>query len=80
MEQGKTLYKISEQGQLTGVCAGLAEYINMDVSTVRILFAIISLFTGLPLILYIVFAVVLPDKKDVVDSEDPVEDEDIFDL
>jgi len=80
MNQGKTLYKISEQGQISGVCAGLSEYLNMDISLVRILFVVVSLFTGFPIVIYIVFAIVLPDKKDVVFNNDEEVDDDIFDL
>jgi len=82
MEQGKTLYRISEQGQISGVCAGIAEYVNMDVTLVRVLFVVISFLTGIPVVLYIVFWAVLPDKKNVFVQEERQEDpeEDIFDL
>ena len=33
---------------LGGVCGGLAEYLNMDPTLVRILTVLISLFTGVP--------------------------------
>jgi phage shock protein PspC (stress-responsive transcriptional regulator) len=37
-----------------GVCAGVANYLNMDPTLVRVLTVVISLFTGVPVILYIV--------------------------
>ncbi len=46
---------------IAGVCGGLARYLNMDPSVVRILTAVISLFTGVGLIAYIVAAVVVPE-------------------
>lgn len=57
------LYKDKKNKKLCGVCAGLAEYFNIDVSIVRILFFIGAWFYGIFLILYIVCAIVLPDKN-----------------
>jgi phage shock protein PspC (stress-responsive transcriptional regulator) len=44
-----------------GVCGGVAEYLNMDVNLVRILTVLISLFTGVPVILYIIALFVVPE-------------------
>lgn len=75
MNEGKTLYKVKEQAAISGVCVGLGEYLNMDISLVRILFVLVSLFTGVPIIIYIVFAFVLPEKSDVIDNhKDPKDD------
>ena len=51
---------------LAGVLGGLAEYLNMDVTLVRLIFIILLLFTaGIPLtILYIAAAIIIP-KSDV---------------
>jgi phage shock protein PspC (stress-responsive transcriptional regulator) len=62
---GKTLYKDKEKASLAGVCAGVADYLDMDISLVRILTVVVFLFTGVPLVLYIVLAVVLPEKSEV---------------
>ncbi len=50
-----------------GVCGGLAEYLNMDVNLVRILTVVISLFTGVPIILYLVALFLLPEDRSVQD-------------
>ena len=71
----KKLYKNKQDTVISGVCSGLAEYLNMDVSLVRILTVVIVLFTGVGIIPYIVLAIVLPDKKDVVTGEEPVYEE-----
>ena len=44
-----------------GVCGGLADYLNMDATLVRILTVLISLFTGVPVILYIIALFVIPE-------------------
>jgi len=46
-----------------GVCSGLAKYLNMDVNLVRILTVLISLFTGIPIVLYIIALFLLPEER-----------------
>ena len=48
---------------LGGVCAGVANYLNMDVTLVRILTVVLSLFTGIPIIAYIVMLLVVPEEE-----------------
>lgn len=64
---GKKLYKIKSQGKFAGVCAGIAEYLNVDVTLVRVLtfLLIISSFST-ALIIYIGFALIIPDKSDII--------------
>ena len=45
-----------------GVCGGLADYLNMDATLVRILTVVISLFTGVPIILYLVALFLMPEE------------------
>jgi len=45
-----------------GVCSGLAKYLNMDVNLVRILAVVITLFTGIPIVLYLIALFVLPEE------------------
>jgi phage shock protein C len=49
---------------LGGVCAGIAEYFNLDISLVRIAYALISVFSaGFPgLLVYIILWIVIPPK------------------
>ena len=62
MASGKKLYKKTSEKKICGVCAGLAEYLNIDVTVVRVLFVLLSLFTtGFPgLLVY-----VMPDEDDI---------------
>ena len=50
----KKLERSKSNRILGGVCAGVANYLNMDPTLVRVLTVVISLFTGVPVILYIV--------------------------
>ena len=47
---------------LGGVCAGVANYLNMDPTLVRVLTVVISLFTGVPIILYIIALFLMPEE------------------
>ena len=61
--QPKKLYR-SDDKMLAGVLAGFAEYINADVTIVRLVFVLLSIFTaGFPgFLVYIVCWIVIPEK------------------
>ena len=40
--------------KLAGVCGGIADYMNLDATLVRAAFILLSLFTGVGLIAYLV--------------------------
>ena len=61
----KRIYKIRSQKKLCGVCAGVAEYFDLDPTLVRVLWAAISLGYGIGVIAYILCAVIFPDKSEV---------------
>src|ERR1700730_3802022 len=42
----KRLYQIRDGAMLSGVCTGIAAYLNIDVTVVRILFVLFTLLTG----------------------------------
>ena len=47
---------------LAGICGGIAEYLNLDPTIVRIGFIIISLLPGPSIIFYILAWIVIPEK------------------
>ena len=57
----KTLYKSRKDRFLFGVCGGLAEYFDVDPTLIRIHTAALCT-TGTGLLLYIVAAVVMPER------------------
>lgn len=63
---GKKLYRIEEGKMLAGVCGGVAEYFNLDPTIVRVLWVLGSLFAGGGVILYIVMAIIVPTKSEVI--------------
>lgn len=58
----KKLYRSRRDRKLFGVCGGLAEWLNVDATLVRVLTVITILFTGVPLFLYFVLALVVPKE------------------
>jgi len=60
----KHLYRLREGAIVGGVCAGLAAYLNMDVSIVRLIFIILTFATGGGMIIaYIVMMIILPQAE-----------------
>lgn len=61
----KKLTRSLEGRMIGGVCAGMAEYFDIDVSLVRLIFVGITLITALvPMLLFYVIAwIVIPGKK-----------------
>ena len=63
----KKLYKIEEGKKLDGVCGGIAEYINVDPTLIRLVWALVTLCTaGAGIIGYIICAVIMPKKSEVI--------------
>lgn len=53
----KKLLRSSQQKMLGGVCGGLAEYFDLDVSLVRLIFVGVALLTAiLPMVLFYLIA------------------------
>jgi phage shock protein C len=47
---------------LGGVCGGVATYLNMDPTLVRVLTVVLTLFTGIPVVVYLVLLLVVPEE------------------
>lgn len=60
----KKLYK-SNNRMICGVCTGIAEYLGIDPTVVRLLWAALGL-TGTGILLYIIAALVMPENMDVM--------------
>jgi phage shock protein PspC (stress-responsive transcriptional regulator) len=61
-QQPKKLQRSRTNKFVGGVCGGLADYLNMDPTLVRVLTVLISLFTGVPIILYLIALFVIPEE------------------
>jgi phage shock protein C len=65
MTEPLKLAKNLEKRMLSGVCAGIADYFNIDPNLVRVIAVILSFFTGGAAVLaYIVAAFILPVREE----------------
>ena len=62
----KKLYKTDEGKTLCGVCAGIAEYFNIDPTIVRLILVVFCLAGGSGILFYIIAALVMPNKTDII--------------
>lgn len=60
MRTEKKLYRNPDGKIISGVCSGLSEYFNIDVTLIRIVFLVALFGYGSTLILYIVLAIAMP--------------------
>ena len=65
----KTLYKTDEGSIAGGVCKGISEVYGFDVNIVRLVTLLLLFAAGVPLIVYIIMWIVLPDKEDVIKKD-----------
>lgn len=61
MDERKRLYKSRNNKMICGVCAGIADYFNIDPSIVRVLWAVLALAAGTGALAYIACAIILPE-------------------
>ncbi len=58
----KQLYKSSANKKIAGVCGGIGEYFDIDPTLVRLGFVALSFMFGGGLVVYILAAIIMPDK------------------
>ena len=60
-ENKKRLTKGSDR-KLAGVCSGVAEYLNIDTTIVRVVWAVLTLCYGVGLVAYVAGALLMPNE------------------
>lgn len=60
----KRLIRSRTDRMIAGVCGGLAEYFDLDVSIIRILFVVLTIFTAAfpGILVYIIMWIVVPEQ------------------
>lgn len=56
----KKLYKSNVNKKICGVCGGLAEYLNMDPTIVRLIAILLTIAGGSGVLAYIIAALIMP--------------------
>lgn len=58
----KKLYKSKYDRKIFGVCGGIAEYLNVDSTIVRLIAAVLVLCMGVSVMVYILAALIMSDE------------------
>lgn len=58
----KRLYKSATDKKLCGVCAGVAEYFEIDPTIIRLAWVVFTLLGGSGILAYIIAAIVMPSE------------------
>ena len=62
---GKRLYLSESNRMLCGVCAGIAEYFNLDPTLIRLAWALFCVLGGSGVLAYILAAIIIPPESRV---------------
>ena len=62
------LYRSEHDRMIAGVCGGLAQYLNFDVTLIRLFFVLLALGDGIGVMLYIILWLVMPEESQVDQS------------
>ena len=61
----KKLFRSESDKKIAGVCGGLAEYIGVDVTIIRLIWALVAVFGGTGLVAYLIAALIIPTESEV---------------
>jgi phage shock protein C len=65
MSEPKKLYR-SNSKMIAGICAGIAEYFEVDPTIIRIVYAILTVFTLFSgIIVYLILWIIVPKQPEV---------------
>lgn len=56
----KKLYKSRTDKKIDGVCAGIANYLNLDPTIIRLLWVILAIAAGSGILAYILCMIIMP--------------------
>lgn len=59
----KRLARVEEGRMIAGVCTGLARYLGVDVTVIRVIFVLLALFAAGGVLLYLILWLVMPMEQ-----------------
>ena len=62
MSEQKRLYRSRDDQMIAGVCAGLAEYLDVDPVLVRLAMVLFTLAGGSGIIIYLIAWIIMPER------------------
>jgi len=60
MSENRRIHRSRDEQMIAGVCGGLAEWLDLDPSIVRLIFVLMALAFGHGILVYLVLALVMP--------------------
>ncbi len=63
MNERGNIHRSHDEKMIAGVCGGLAEWLDLDPSIVRLIFILMALTFGHGILVYLVLALVMPLEK-----------------
>ena len=64
----KRLYRSRTDRRVAGVCGGIADYLAVDPTLVRIIWAIFAMAGGPGIVIYIIMAAIIPEEPQFVQT------------
>lgn len=65
----KKLYRNTNEQMIAGVCSGLADYFNMDVTVVRLIFVLLFFLGGNGILIYILLWILTPVRPSYIEGQ-----------
>jgi len=65
----KKLFRSRDNKMLAGVCAGFAQYLNVDVTILRVILVLVTIFGGSGLLIYFIFWIIIPEEPQAVNPQ-----------
>lgn len=62
LERPRALHRATDGRMIAGVCAGLADYFDVDVVLVRVVVAVLALVAGIGIPLYLAAWILVPEE------------------
>ena len=62
---GKKLYRSESNRMLCDVCAGIAEYFDLDPTLIRLAWALVCFLGGSGILAYIIAAIIIPSESKI---------------
>ncbi len=59
----RRLYRRRDDRMLGGVAAGLADYLNVDATLVRVIFLLAALTDGVGVLIYLALWLIMPEER-----------------
>lgn len=65
---GKKLYKSNYDRKICGVCGGIAEYLDVDPTLIRLIWIIVTFMGGSGVLAYLIAALIMSEDPGVYDN------------